>query len=57
MFDTLLPRRPAADPAITVALAEAAGAMARLDEALAGHPLHRAFLYRARLEAVRRLSR
>ena len=35
-------------------LAQAAGAMARLDQALAGHPLRPAFLYRARLEAVRR---
>ena len=32
----------------------AAGAIARLDQALAGHPLRPAFLYRARLDAVRR---
>jgi hypothetical protein len=37
-----------------LALAEAAAAIARLDEALAFHPLRRAFLYRARLDAVRR---
>jgi hypothetical protein len=54
MFDDLLQRRPATDPAIAVALAEAAAAIARLDEALGGHPLRRAFLYRARLDAVRR---
>jgi hypothetical protein len=35
------------------ALAEAAAAVARLDEALASHPLRPAFLYRARLDAVR----
>src|SRR5271157_5149012 len=54
MFDTLLQNRPAADPALTTALAEAAAAIARLDEALDGHPLRSAFLYRARLDAVRR---
>ncbi|HTR15785.1 MAG TPA: hypothetical protein VMI52_01965 [Acetobacteraceae bacterium] len=36
------------------ALAEAAAAIARLDEALEGHPLRPAFLYRSRLDAVRR---
>lgn len=36
------------------ALAEASAAIARLDEALAGRPLQRAFLHRARLDAVRR---
>jgi hypothetical protein len=36
------------------ALARAAGAIARLDQALTGHPLLPAFLYRTRLEAVRR---
>ncbi len=36
------------------ALALAAAAIARLDQALASHPLGPAFLYRARLEAVRR---
>src|SRR5271169_2206554 len=55
MFDTLLRRsRPTADSALTAALAEAAAALARLDEALDGHPLRTAFLYRARLDAVRR---
>jgi hypothetical protein len=41
---------------ISAALAEAATAVARLDEALANHPLRPAFLYRARLDAVRRQS-
>jgi hypothetical protein len=55
MLDTLLRQTlPAADPALTTALAEAATAIARLDEALDGHPLRGAFLYRARLDAVRR---
>jgi len=54
MFETLLQRQPAIDPAVTVALAAAAAAIARLDEALADHPLRPAFLYRARLDAVRR---
>ena len=36
------------------ALERAAGALARLDQALDDHPLLPAFLYRARLEAVRR---
>ena len=36
------------------ALAQAAAALARLDQALAGHPLLPAFLHRARLDAVRR---
>ena len=54
MFDTPLTRRAAPSPALADALAAAAAAMARLDEALASHPLRAAFLYRARLEAVRR---
>lgn len=37
-----------------LALAAAAAGLARLDQALSGHPLAPAFLYRARLEAVRR---
>ena len=53
MFDTLLRHRSATDHAIAPAMA-AAAAIGRLDEALAFHPLHRAFLYRARLDAVRR---
>ena len=40
--------------AAVAALAEASAAIARLDQALASHPLRQAFLYRARLEAVRR---
>jgi hypothetical protein len=39
---------------LTGALERAAGGMARLDQALGGHPLLPAFLYRARLDAVRR---
>jgi hypothetical protein len=54
MLDALLQNRPAADHALTAALAEAAAAIARLDEALDFHPLRPAFVYRARLEAVRR---
>ena len=47
---TLLP-----DPMVLAsALADAAAAIARLDQALASHPLAQAFLHRARLEAVRR---
>ena len=42
------------DPALAGALAQAAAALARLDQALAGHPLLPAFLHRARLDAVRR---
>jgi len=54
MFDTLV--RPPSVPHqdLTTALAAAASAIARLDEALANHPLRLAFLYRARLDAVRR---
>jgi hypothetical protein len=40
-----LPERP---PSTEEALALAAAALARLDEALARHPLQRVFLYRAR---------
>jgi len=58
MLDTPLnPRRgPAlpADPALFAAHERAAGAIARLDQALDHHPLLPAFLHRARLEAVRR---
>jgi hypothetical protein len=48
MFDTLLTRRTATDPTIAAALAEAAAAIARLDEALAGHPLRSAIPCTAR---------
>ena len=47
-------RRREKDPALAGALAQAAAAIARLDQALAGHPLLPAFLHRARLDAVRR---
>jgi hypothetical protein len=42
------------DPALAGTLERASRAISRLDEALDGHPLLPAFLYRARLEAVRR---
>ena len=42
------------DPALAAALAQAAAALARLDQALASHPLRPAVLYRTRLDAVRR---
>jgi hypothetical protein len=44
----------AGDIELSSALARASAAIARLDQALSGHPLRPAFLYRARLEAVRR---
>lgn len=46
--------RAASSAAALNALASASAAIARLDQALAGHPLRPAFLYRARLDAVRR---
>src|SRR4051794_29882630 len=54
MFDW--PGRDAPAPAGDLAnsLARAAAGIGRLDQALAGHPLRPAFLYRVRLEAVRR---
>jgi hypothetical protein len=42
------------DGTLLRALERASGAIARLDQALDNHPLQTAFLYRARLEAVRR---
>ena len=56
MLETLLrpSRGPTLDPALAGALAQASAALARLDQALAGHPLLPAFLHRARLDAVRR---
>jgi hypothetical protein len=48
---TRLERLPAA---LATALERAAGAVARLDSLLAGHPLAPAWGYRARLDAVRR---
>ncbi len=41
-------------PALAGALEHAAAAFARLDQALENHPLRAAFLYRVRLDAVRR---
>ncbi len=43
-----------ASPALAGALEHAAAAFARLDQALENHPLRTAFLYRVRLDAVRR---
>jgi hypothetical protein len=54
MRETLLWPAPGKNPALAGALAQAAAALARLDQALVGHPLLPAFLHRARLEAVRR---
>ena len=54
MLETLLRPAPGKNPALAGALAQAAAALARLDQALVGHPLLPAFLHRARLEAVRR---
>ena len=58
MLESLLRAdRPApvtSDGTLLGALERASGAIARLDQALDNHPLRTAFLYRARLEAVRR---
>ena len=43
---------PLAHPDLPDALEQAAGAIARLDQALDCHPLLPAFLYRTRLDAV-----
>jgi hypothetical protein len=43
-----------ASPALAGALERASAAFARLDQALQNHPLRAAFLYRVRLDAVRR---
>ena len=48
------PTLAAFDATALRALERASGAIARLDQALDNHPLRTAFLYRARLEAVRR---
>jgi len=54
MLEALVPPAAATEPAIARPLERAAAAIARLDQALALHPLAPAFLYRARLDAVRR---
>ena len=58
MLESLLradrPAPAASDGKLLRALERASGAIARLDQALDNHPLRTAFLYRARLEAVRR---
>jgi len=60
LLERSLPLRPpsafgfVSDTGGLAALARAASAIARLDQTLASHPLRQAFLYRARLEAVRR---
>jgi hypothetical protein len=52
-LDQLLRTEPADPMILAAALAGAASAIARLDQAVVGHPLAQAFLYRARLESVR----
>jgi hypothetical protein len=58
MLDQLTPRPVSSwirvDPTLAGTLERTSRAVARLDQALDGHPLLPAFLYRARLEAVRR---
>lgn len=44
------------DPMVLAGALARAAAVARLDQALAGHPLAQAFLYRSRLESVRRMA-
>jgi hypothetical protein len=57
MLDSLIsPPAPPRGAAIEATLARAAAAVARLDQALTGHPLLPAVLYRARLDAVRRAA-
>jgi hypothetical protein len=48
------PKTFPASPALAGALERAAASFARLDQALETHPLRAAFLYRVRLDAVRR---
>jgi hypothetical protein len=55
-LDSLLRAEPPDPMALASALADAAAGIARLDQALAGHPLAQAFLYRVRLESVRRMA-
>ena len=57
MLDSLLsPPPPSRGDPTAAALARAAAAVARLDQALATHPLAPAILHRARLDAVRRAA-
>src|SRR6516225_2164882 len=54
-MDAIAQTRSAPLPvAIAAALEHAAGAVARLDSAVSGHPLAAAWSWRARLEAIRR---
>jgi hypothetical protein len=55
-LDGLMRTAPVDPMAMAAALAGTAAAIARLDQALAGHPLAQAFLYRVRLESVRRMA-
>ncbi len=55
-LDSLIRAEPPDPMVLASALADAAAGIARLDQALAGHPLAQAFLYRARLESVRRMA-
>ena len=52
-LDGMTRTKPADPMVLAAALAGAAASIARLDQALASHPLAQAFLYRARLESVR----
>src|SRR5580658_9124668 len=54
--DPIRPAAPSGADALVTALARVATAIARLDQALTAHPLLPAFLYRARLDAVRRAA-
>lgn len=55
LMDAIGQTRSAPFPvAIAISLEHAAGAVARLDSALSGHPLATAWSWRARLEAIRR---
>ena len=54
MFNLLWTPPSALDTALADALVRAAGAYARLDQALSHHPLLPAFLHRVRLDAIRR---
>jgi hypothetical protein len=53
---TVEPERPRETPQLLAAVARASASIARLDYALASHPLLPAVLYRARLDAARRAA-